>query len=371
MSDNQTPLREQLKLPVLPEKITVSWLSHALSQKVRTFELTKSILNACASKLFITLTYDDNNVGTAESTGSESKLRPTNVCIKGGFYPTFMEIYPDILLRLYKNEADFFDRVAPNLSHIDLPRSYYAAKDTNQGLVIMDDLEALGAEFGEPVNAWPVERVLAGVEQLAALHAGTWGAKNSDYPWVDPEFYDQMLWAMFSRWDDLIHRVNRPPLQDILKDKRRVRAAFKKYFASKNPRFWCLVHGDAHIGNTYLMQGAPRFLDWQFIHVGSAFHDVAYFISGSLAVEDRRAHEMRILDHYLAALSRFGGPSLSVQDEEVIIEYRKSMLAGYNWILTAPELHNEERFRSMYERHGTALVDHKTIELVESLPDTE
>ncbi|KAI0098606.1 kinase-like domain-containing protein [Hypoxylon sp. NC0597] len=363
MSANQSSSSE-LELPSLSEHVTASWLSSVLGQKVKSIELTKSILNASAGKLFITITYDDDNEGSADPS-----KRPTKVCIKGGFNPVFIERYPDFLIDLYKHEADFFKRVAPNLVHIDLPRSYWAGSNATQGLVIMDDLEALGAEFGEPVNPWPVERVMAGVEQLAGFHAGTWGIKTSDYPWADADFYDKVIFSLCARWDELIHGPHRPPIPDILSDEKRIRAALKKHFASRNPKFRCLVHGDTHIGNTYLVKGEPRFLDWQSIQVASPFHDVAYFISGSLTVEDRRAHEMRILEHYLDALAKFGGPSLSSQDEDVLVEYRKSMLAGYNWILAPYGLQPEARVRAMRERHCAALVDHKTVELIESLPD--
>ncbi|KAI1074720.1 kinase-like domain-containing protein [Whalleya microplaca] len=347
MSSDQLMSSEQLRLPESLEEVTAPWISSILGQEIKAIELTKAILNASASKLFITLTYDDENAGSAAQNATST--RPTTICVKGGFNPVFIERYTDILIGLYKREADFFNRVAPSLIHIDLPRSYWAGNNSTQGIVIMDDLEALGATFGEPVNAWPVERVMAGVEQLAGLHAGTWGAQHSEYPFADPQFYDQIMMNLCSRWDALIHAEHRPPLPDIVKDEKRITAALRKHFASRN----------------------PRFLDWQTIQVSSAFHDVAYFISGSLTVEDRRAHEMRILEHYLDALSRFGGPSLSGQDEEVTIEYRKSMLAGYNWILAPYELQNEGLVRTMCERHATALVDHKTVELLESLPQVE
>ncbi|KAI1136816.1 kinase-like domain-containing protein [Hypoxylon sp. FL0543] len=367
MADNQSSPPEP-ELPSLPEHVTASWLASVLGQKVKAIELTKSILNASAGKLFITITYDDDNGGSAEPTEKDTK-RPTKVCIKGGFNPVFIARYPDFLIALYKHEADFFKRVAPNLDHIDLPRSYWAGNSATQGIVIMDDLETLGAEFGEPLNAWPVDRVLAAVEQLAGLHAGTWGIQASDYPWADPDFYDKIIFALATHWDDFIHGPHRPPLPEVLKGEKRILAVLRKHFASRNPKFRCLVHGDSHVGNTYLVGGAPRFLDWQSAQIGSAFHDVAYFVSGSLTVEDRRAHEMRILDHYLDALSRFGGPALSSRDDDVLVEYRKSMLAGYNWILAPYELQSEARVRTMCERHSTALVDHKTVELVESLPD--
>ncbi|OTA55216.1 hypothetical protein K449DRAFT_388225 [Hypoxylon sp. EC38] len=270
---------------------------------------------------------------------------------------------------MYKHEADFFARVAPTLTHIDLPRAYWAGSNSKQGLVIMDDLEVLGAEFGDPVKAWPVERTMAGVEQLAGLHAGTWGIQVSDHPWASSDFLDHLIFALCNRWDDLVHAPHRPPIPEVLNDEKRIRAALAKHYGSRNPKFRCLTHGDTHIGNTYLMKGEPRFLDWQSIQVASAFHDVAYFITGSLTVEDRRAHEMRILQHYLDALARFGGPSFSNKDEDVLVEYRKSMIAGYGWILAPYELQSEARVRAMCERHCAAMVDHKTVQLIESLPD--
>lgn len=47
------------------------------------------------------------------------------------------------------------------------------------------------------------------------------------------------------------------------------------------------------------------------------------------------------------------------------------MLAGLVWLLTPYELQNEERVRAMVERQATALIDHRVIELIESLPDAE
>ncbi|KAI0853906.1 kinase-like domain-containing protein [Daldinia vernicosa] len=312
-----------------------------------------------AYKLFITLTYDDDDD------------RPKKICIKGGFNMGLIELYPEALIGGYRREALFYGHVAPAFTYIDLPRPYWAGQNEAQGRVIMDDLGALGAEFGEPTNAWPVELVMAGVEQLAGLHAGTWGRGHSDYPWAGPEHYEEIIWSLFKLWDDLILGSHRPVIPAALKDEKRMRAVLKKYFTSRNPKFQCLVHSDAHIGNTFLINGEPRFLDWQAVHVGSALHDVAYFIAGSLTVEDRREHEMRILNHYLDELNIYDDASLSSQDEDLMVEYRKSMLAGLVWLLTPYELQNEERVRAMIERQAMALIDHRVIELIESLPDVE
>lgn len=353
------------QLPTTPEEITATWLAEVLGFKIKMAELTKAILDATASKLSVAVTYDDDDDNSGETS------RPRFLCIKGGFNPSVINAYPHVL-GMYQREADFFNQVAPTLSHIDFPKAWWASSKGNQGLVIMDDLSAHGAEFGSGALEWPVERVLAGVEQLAGLHAGTWGHTNADYPWLkDPDLYDQIMFDLCDMWDALVLAPNRPPVPDGLKDQKRTKAALRKHFLSRNPKFRCLVHGDAHTGNTYLLQGAPKFLDWQTIHVASAFHDVSYFITGTLSIEDRRSHEMRILDHYLDSLARFGAPRFSSKDEDVLIEYRKSMLSGYGWITAPYEVQSEPKVRAMVPRYCAALTDHQTFELIESLPAVE
>lgn len=174
----------------------------------------------------------------------------------------------------------------------------------------MDDLEAQGYSFGNPVETWSVSRVLAGIEQLAALHSKTWHVKPSDYPWLTSD-YDEAILTLMKNYDAVVNGPDRPEIHEYLKDQDRVTAVLRKHYALRNPRFRCLLHGDSHTVNTYFMTGVPRFLDWQMIHIGSAFHDLSYFIGAALTIEDRRAQEWHIVDHYLRTLERLGwNPSL-------------------------------------------------------------
>lgn len=45
------------------------------------------------------------------------------------------------------------------------------------------------------------------------------------------------------------------------------------------------------------------------------------------------------------------------------------MMVGFNWILARFELQNREKVFEMAGRHNAALVDHETVQLIESLPD--
>ncbi|KAF4473052.1 aminoglycoside phosphotransferase [Fusarium albosuccineum] len=352
-------------LPTIPEQVTASWLSEVLGQKIKSIDLTNSILNATASKLFVTIEYDDE--------GDETS-RPSHVCLKGGFNPAMLAIegYREILVTMFTREAKFFNLVAPKLHNISLPKVWWAGSNSEQAILVMEDLNHGGFTFGNPEYDWSVERVKLGIEQLAALHASTWGYSMEDHPWLKPA-YEHVMIGLTMMWDNQVLGADRPPCPDIIKGSReRTVGAMKKHFATKNPKFICLLHGDPHTGNTYLdKEGNPRFLDWQTLHIGSAFHDFAYFVVGALSIENRRTHEMDLLGHYLESLARFGGPTFSAQDEDVRREYSKSTISGMGWILTPYDMQLKERVIAMCERYGAAIVDHKAIELIESLPDLE
>jgi aminoglycoside phosphotransferase (APT) family kinase protein len=192
-----------------------------------------------------------------------------------------------------------------------------------------------------------------------------------DLPGFTPA-YEEVMIGLAMMWDTVVLGADRPPVPAVIKNQERTVAAMKKHYATKNPRFLCLLHGDPHPGNTFIdADDKPSFLDWQTAHIGSAFHDLVYFVVGSLSVEDRRAHEDSILEHYLQTLAKFGGPSLSMQDEEVMKEYKKSMMAGMGWVLTPYAMQRKADVVAMVERYCAAFLDHCVIELVESLPDPQ
>ena len=181
--------------------------------------------------------------------------------------------------------------------------------------------------------------------------------------------YDPAMKVITQPWDNVVREEWRPKMPAYLMDGARVRAAQEKDYATRNPRFRTLLHGDTHVGNTYYTAGAgagTRFLDWSAYHFGSCFHDLAYFLSTMMSVEDRRAHEMAVLDHYLDALHRLGGPRLDrAADPDLMVEYRRSYLTNIIWPVCGTELQTKERVYALAERTVAAWVDQKVIELIE------
>lgn len=250
-----------------------------------------------------------------------------------GFNPVMMNMegYKEVLKILYANEINFINIVTPKLSNVDLVKVWWSGVNDKQGqaIFIMDDLSADGNTFGDPTEPWSVGMVKQGVVQLAGLHASTWGASadGGEYSALKGP-YDFAIMQLAENWA-MITGEGRPPVTKTMTNQDRVKAAMKKHLSTRNPKFIAVTHSDPHSGNTWIdRDGKPRFLDWQTTQVSSVFHDLAYFVVGALTVEDRRKHEFELLEHYLSALGNFGGPRLSVTDEEVLTEYKKNMMSG-------------------------------------------
>lgn len=175
--------------PVTKEDVSVAWLSDLLGHKVKSFETTSYIGNETTAKLFLTLTYEDDDAETE---------RPDHLCLKGSFNREILALpgYAEILQAIYTREVKFFELVAPKLKNIRLPKTWGCVSAENPPVSIVastyfpivtltpsqtsplitirsavDDLGKKGYTFGDAADVWPVERVLKGVEQLAALHA--------------------------------------------------------------------------------------------------------------------------------------------------------------------------------------------------------
>lgn len=122
---------------------------------------------------------------------------------------------------------------------------------------------------------------------------------------------------------------------------------------------WSLTHGDPRVDNI-LFSGQGRetratLIDWQVAGVRNALHDVGYFLSGSLSVEDRRVHERELLAHYAA---EYGAASA----DQLLDDYRVQLVSGLMTTAAAtavlPDLPHVNRLLiALLERNCAAVAD--------------
>ncbi len=89
-----------------------------------------------------------------------------------------------------------------------------------------------------------------------------------------------------------------------------------------------LTHGDPRVDNMLFIDHPDAIeaviIDWQMTGWRNPMHDIGYFLSGSIAVEDRRQHERALLALYADVL----GSDHDYPAETMLDDYRVQLLSG-------------------------------------------
>lgn len=352
------PVTANVTFPNKPADITADWLTEVLAPSFPGTVVTSlhqaDILGGTATKVRLVLDYN--------RAGHEHGLPPT-MWAKAGFGGH--ELAADMLC-FYKAEVNFYAGAAEALD-LGLPRCYYAGMDPEGGeaLLLLEDLLARNTSFCTAGDAASPDLVAAGLDFQARFHAATWRGEGCDGLAVYPGGLRGILRQVMgdAHWSKSVAKPRGNVLYEPLRDAPTMRRAVEALWAWDAANAVCRVHGDAHLGNTYVgRDGAPGFIDWQMTGLGHWSFDVAYFISGSLTPDDRRANERDLLRHYLQCLDEYGG--LPAVFDEAWDAYRRHQLHGVFHTANADEMYPEETNCTVIERHSIAIRDLDTLDLL-------
>lgn len=254
---------------------------------------------------------------------------------------------------MYENEVRFYRELRGELA-IETPQVFASHFDPGTGRfgLLLEDLTARDARFPSALDPVSLDEVRSILANLAALHARFWDS---------PRFADELAWVptpvrggMFEVFDtiglDLIEdQVARHPF------KAELIAPLGRSVAQMWEPLWqvqrrhttaptTLLHGDPHVGNTYLLPGSRAgLLDWQLMMRGSWAHDVTYVLITALDTEVRRTHQRDLLAEYLDQLSAAGVRTVPASDD-AFARYRAAALWGLviGWLICPPENYGEE-----------------------------
>jgi hypothetical protein len=206
-------------------------------------------------------------------------------------------------------------------------------------LLVMEDLltrEADPRDAGRPLT---VEQVAYGLRGLARLHSAFWEAgirSRRELGWVKK-------WRPSKGWQVGLRKCvprgmerGRDALPDAVLNfgPDKVVDLWVRYVRSLSCQPETLLHGDAHIGNTYVLpDDEVGFLDWQVLRRGNWSQDVGYFLVSALTSADRRRAEADLVELYRTALdvSSCSRPSR----DEAFLWYRASTAYGLTiWLST-------------------------------------
>ncbi len=279
-----------------------------------------------------------------------------------------MLLSPHAPAEMYATEVRFYRELRPSLS-VETPRCYAASFDpaTGQFGLLLEDLTERGARFPNATVPVAIDEVGALLDQLASLHAEFWQSPRfaSDLAWVATPKAGGMS-GIFERHGLAIvsDQVDRHPFKRELiaplgLDVDGLWAALAVAERSLEAAPVTLLHGDAHIANTYLLpDGTGGLLDWQLQVRGCWAHDVVYLLSTALEPDVRRGESRALVRRYLHALASFGVPDVPAPDEAW--EWcRRAVLWGLviGWLITPPENYGPAITAANTERMVAAVQD--------------
>jgi hypothetical protein len=298
----------------IDEALSQAWLSRAIADRFPAARVgsvrVSNIQHGVAARAHVEVVY----------AGGAGAL-PTRLFIKGGFAPDSRHLLEG---GAYYREARFYRDIAPSCD-VGQPRCLYAGFDeaSKQGVVILEDLGAAGAQLYALGGNHDVDRAETFLTALARLHSLEGGV------WV-PQTADVVRHLVPSdplpRLRDALGGERGEVLPHQLRDPKRVLAAMRALM-NRKVADRMLLHGDMHLGNLFThAHGRPGWLDWQTLQSGCWAMDVVYYLVGSLTAPNRRAHVDDLLAIYAARLAEHGGPAIAREDIRAL--YRTYLAYG-------------------------------------------
>ena len=355
-----------LEIPAGIGALTPEWLTQALR---RTGAIAKAAVASFDSRRFaegagymgelarIALRYDRPEDGAPRSLIAKlPTTSPVNRQIAG-------------YLRLYEIETRFYQEIAGQVE-LRTPRCYYSALDTASGdfVLLLEDLAP--ARTGDHLAGCSPAQAELALRELAKFHAAWWDdPRLGGLTWLpsrDDPARAQMLEAVYQRaWGPFVERYGSQVPPAILKIGERYGQTMRERSARSAERPRTFVHGDYRPENLFFAgpEGGVPFaaIDWQVCAQGQGMQDVAYFLSGGMAPQQRKAHEMELLRTYQRVLAENGVRGYDF--DQCLYDYRALTLGclGYDVaVLGTLDLagqRGEELFTTVLQRRIAAIID--------------
>lgn len=358
-----------LPLPLAVDEISSEWLTAALRQRapgatVLNFEIV-DVVDTTTTKMRIRLELDE----AAKRAGIGD-----TVIVKGGFQAHGRDL-DHMHLREVRGYRDVYPMVP-----LPSPACHFADFDPErrQGIVIMEDLVRRDVRFCHATRPQSHDEMLSRLSVLAGFHAATWGSRGSARVSAWPElvefFEATQPWiahyAQPAEWSRLVATPRGAATSVRFHERERMINAWNRVARFGKTLTHCVLHGDVHLGNLYVdAAGRPEFLDGLSCR-GPAMLEVAYFMAASLDLANRRDWEGALVRHYLDELAFHGVDPPGF--DEAMRQYALFQVYGhFVWLATESDHQPEVVKVCNAARVGQAMLDLRTLELVEQLPDRD
>ncbi len=340
-----------------PDQLTAQWLTAALKQAGK---LSDAVVDRFEYEIIGTGKMGDNARVSLIYSSSETNA-PATVIAK---FPAEDETARAIAgyRGAYYNEVMFYNNFASR-TEIRTPEIYLCkvSEDKMDFIILMEDLSP--AIPGDQLIGETLEHCQLAIQEAAKLATAFYGdedAAMNDYVVSvardDGGAMGQEL--LQQNWPAFLERFGHG-LNDESKAFGELYCnSFMKYISAFKG-IKTLIHADFRSENILFGDDCVYTVDWQTISEGSPLTDIAYFLGGSVYIDDRRAWEKQLITQYSALLNEQG---INLSVDECWEQYRAQSMHGLIiTILGACFSEADDRgdamFLTMIQRHLQHCVD--------------
>jgi hypothetical protein len=317
-------------LPQSPEDLTPAWITAAL----RAGELDVEVSSA-------------NVRSFGEGAGMLSRLvrveleyatghGPRSVVVK---MPTPNEANRQTAINFhnYRREVLFYRDLA-NQTAARMPIVHYAdIIGDDQFVLVMEDLG--GYRLGDQVIGATAEEARLAMTAMAELHAPFWDRVDGpEFEFIPPHYRsyhaDALHQGAIAVWDNMVSVAGDalPAEMAALKDRFLAALPRLQEWITASPR--TIVQGDFRMDNLFFGQSPDQapiaICDWQAPLRCKGAHDIANFLSQSLATDVRREHERELVALWQSGLVEGGVTGYSA--EQAWEDYRRAVLVLWTYV---------------------------------------
>jgi hypothetical protein len=292
----------------------------------------------------------------------------------------FCKTTPTVLTRLATGlsaaaEGRFYREIRPELK-IETPKCYHSAWDRNSGrsIHLFEDVVASNAarfcRWNTAISRPQAEQI---IDTLAAMHAQFYDSPRfgADLKWVVS--YVRFFAAgegvgLRQCHEQAMIEAEAVIPPDVTRRRSEIWPSTMKSLDLHRKGPYTLLHSDVHLGNWYISgEGRLGLCDWQCLATGHWARDVAYALSTTMSIEDRRAWEQDLVRRYLEKMQESCGLNTSFDDAWSL--YRQQvLLALMMWTptlvhsRTTPDMQPEEMSLEMIKRMTAAMSDLRSLD---------
>lgn len=333
-----------------PSEITADWLSRALGRPGLELASVDRIGTGQMSLTFRVNFLDTDGMGAVvvKLAADDPTSRATGIGMGA-----------------YAREVAFYRNLGERIGG-PVPRCHLAEYDDAEGwfTLILDDVS--GAEQGDQIAGCSVATAETVMRTLARVHApvfndltvGTMDFLNLPSP-ISGTLIAALLPEFLDRYGDQITDEQRAVCERYV-------PVAEAHGADRRAPLG-LVHGDFRLDNLLFADGAAMVVDWQTVQWGPAMTDAAYFLGGSLSVEDRRASERDLVKIYYDELMASGASNFTW--EHCWNEYRRQVFWALVMVIVPAMVverteRGDEMFMTLFHRVCQQIIDLDALELL-------